>query len=180
MTTRAEKFLEGFKLGKLGAGRKISHVSPETAQQQSKNVGISEHVKILKEGFINETLNENKYPFIFWQESDDYRYALVMVRNDAADRCNIWFYGGDTLEYVPEGIFGNGIYFFRNYAFLKFTTISYPFESALRWFNELRDLVKSKGVAGFLTKLPTFSKSKTDSRYNSWLKYKRKQLGLKK
>jgi len=183
MTSRADKLLEGFKLGSLGVSKKprISLQEPTTQEPIVEPIASSS-IKVLEEGFTDEKFGK-ECPFIWWEENDgklQYQYAFVVSRADFQNHFELWFYGGDTMEYMPEGIYGNGLYYFKDYVFLKFSETRVPHDEVLRQFDAYRALVKTKGIAGFIAILPPFKKAKTDFRYNTWLKYMRKQLRIKK
>jgi hypothetical protein len=78
MTTRADKFLEGFKLGKLGAGhRPFVNVPDEKEEPQSIATG---ELKILADKRYKDS-SGNTRSYLFWQDPDGWKYLLEIVRH---------------------------------------------------------------------------------------------------
>jgi hypothetical protein len=97
VTSRADRLLEGFKLGSLGVSRK-PHVAPEPEEPLT-------FVKIVKEGV-------NKYsgfslgkevtadePYLCWKDPDGMSYFLELVvdKDKGPEYATLNLYGGENL-----------------------------------------------------------------------------------
>jgi hypothetical protein len=88
MNSRADKFLEGFKLGKLGAGKaKLGSPDLEYFPEESP----FEKIKILKR-VIGKTPDDQFR--IFWKDRDDHAYYIdKFSRKDWGDKFMLWLKG---------------------------------------------------------------------------------------
>jgi hypothetical protein len=154
MTTRADKIIEGFKLGSLGAGHsKMSYDSD------------------LKVG--NKQTNGKDYPYMFWHDPDDMKYALQFIPTKGAldDFVNLWFYGGCELS------LSSGVYLCENYEFLQFSKYRMSLENAVSLIRTWIPIVKTRGIVGILDTLPKFTpNAQTYDVYKKWLAQKRKKI----
>jgi hypothetical protein len=89
MISRADKLLEGFKLGSLGVSRK-----PKVT---------SEKIEIVKEG-INKLKDDSEFefPFFCWREDDGNYY--ISVERSSVDTFIVRLYGGKDLALVTSAL----------------------------------------------------------------------------
>jgi hypothetical protein len=162
--SRAEKFLEGFKLGDLGAGKK-------------KFVGDKpEHGEIVQQGF-NTVFKKDDAPFVFWKEPDGWVYFYILEPNDKRyQNCHISIYAGIGMKpYYSQHsgwtiVHGDG----ESPWGVSWDTSDYKGHFA--GFEKLISLIKSKGSFALLAKdtvhnFKPFSTGKWN--YDEWLKRKR-------
>lgn len=76
MVSRAEKLLEGFTLGVLGASTRKFAPDPKPVKPFKK------YIKVIDKGVIESQKtdgSEVKLPWIFWEESDGWKYVLQVL-----------------------------------------------------------------------------------------------------
>jgi hypothetical protein len=94
MTTRADKFLEGFKLGKLGAGNPKLAEDPRKPEKHDNFKILFDH-----DGKVGGAPGEPPYPHMKWQDPDGWTYQLVLVRPDSNNKeVSILLTGGKEFK----------------------------------------------------------------------------------
>jgi hypothetical protein len=171
MTTRADKFLEGFKLGKLGAGKQ--KFTPELLQPE-KTSQRDHNLKILKEG--SDIYNGKELPFIFWQDYDGLKYGLHLSIGLGEDKTAIYFHAGENLEHVDDST-GRA---FKNPDFMGISKILRSVDGAVQLVDLYIHIIKKDGIMGLMENFSRIFQSVSgfSGPFNKWLRDK--LLGLDK
>lgn len=161
MKSRAEKLLEGFKLGDLGAGKKNYSDTPEPPKAK---------FKILEEG--SEETNGEELPYTIWQDPDGMNYALFVGHVQTGGVCHVHFRGGERLR------IGTGWRLFKHAPLASFTQRAFPYDAAVQTYESYVHLIKQnrQGIEGLLDHLYSLFEPGTtnEPEYLKWLKAKRK------
>jgi hypothetical protein len=178
MITRAEKLIEGFKLGSLGVSRtpKVSSdVEPNAPKPDSTGF------KILKKGMKksggNAFTGMNSFPYLYWQDRDGWHYYMDM--SESLAKYTLYLWGGEDLnaEIDEKGqptLSGRG--------WMIGAVNKYRSNDAYRVFDELANTIETQGIDGVLRKnlLKKFKAYGEDlAKYTAWLDAKKQQLGIK-
>lgn len=100
MRTRADKLLEGFKLGDLGAGRK-KVIPRDTAGGAHKTVQMKLTVKILTHGSGMSMVDGLESKWMLWEDYDQMKYAFF-VHEEERSKGSLYFYAGKNLQFVED------------------------------------------------------------------------------
>jgi hypothetical protein len=97
MKTRADKILEGFKLGSLGVSKKPKVTINDPVIQGPKKRPKTGQVKILKQG--DERDSQPGYNWILWEDKDGMRYSIFIGTIQPNGQGYLFFRAGENLEY---------------------------------------------------------------------------------
>jgi hypothetical protein len=92
--SRADKLLEGFKLGSLGVSRKPKVTPQSDASEKST-------LTVVKEGANKHPTDGVLYPYFFWKEADGWSYCLCVEVD--MDKYYVRVFGG-TAEFELKTI----------------------------------------------------------------------------
>jgi hypothetical protein len=165
--TRAEQLLEGFKLGKLGAGRKLES-----------------DFKILNSGEDNKefdlhTNTEIDLPYIFWRDTDNlyYWFAVDYYPSSGPNRgldFPLFFAGGPNLviNQKPDN---------TGYKPKRFAWAALQYQSSLKMslseFSKLESKIRHEGINSLIPLVRNFEpRLGFEDKFYDWLKRKNAEL----
>jgi hypothetical protein len=159
MTTRAEKIIEGFKLGSLGAGTK-KFVNFDNTSVSVDDVKRDE-IKILKTEIGKKP---DQHFSVIWQDRDGYVYSVEKFSSDDWDTFFLWFRGKKARKNDPD------------------ITSKYPWVVSIKspnfekkyigiFFEQLIHTLKEEGIAYFLSEYSKkrISFGSRNKGFKSWL-----------
>jgi hypothetical protein len=155
--TRADKLLEGFKLGSLGVNHK-----PKVS---------SDRVEIVKEG-INK-YKDVEFPFFCWKDDDGWVYFLNLEPFSETDICVLKLNGGPKLKIGPSGYSEFQDWVVPENMMWDVWSHSLRYDKASSLYKEWVSIVKKQGINGLLIQevLLSFSLS---NMFKDWLEKKKK------
>jgi hypothetical protein len=178
--SRAEKFLEGFKLGALGAGRK-----PVTGTDDETPVvsGSASKVRIIKEGTEKKNGNAfegpQSYPYIYWEDKDGWRYVITMNQN--LTKYSLFLSGGPNLV-VEEDKRDPFLYAVMSGKVWMYSAITkWTREQVFPVYEQLVSTIKSQGIEGLFKKklLKKFKAFSDDqAKFDAWLSERKDLWGI--
>lgn len=167
MISRADKLLEGFKLGSLGAGGK-----PERGEDPMK-------IESVKQGTTE--IDGEKCPYLFWKDPDGLFYHLavdvvpphivvLLGKGKKDNKFALSFKGGTQLEATKTTTFGE----------TWSVRLTYPvsYDDAVELFKKYSALIKEKGITGAVqTDYEFFYKTAAISSpvYSKWVVSRKKR-----
>jgi hypothetical protein len=164
VTSRADKFLEGFKLGSLGVSRKPK-VSPLEIAPEPVTIEVT------KRG-TNTSVDGMDLPYLYWKEKDGMSYCLRMTDTEGALSYKLRFYGGEKLIAIKSTsrkvVYPNGS---------KWTADSTEagYDTIYDLLQKFISIVKKEGIDGLFTggHISTFNSTDfSRASYDQWLKGK--------
>jgi hypothetical protein len=181
--TRAEKLIEGFKLGSLGA--RTHFVDPQQKDFEDPNKSVKRtktRIVYTNHGKQKSPLAEfSDPPYFYWMENDDWAYALeVYVAEDG--EFGLFFSGGKDLTLI-NGVFTPDDYQVSggDWVMRAASGLLSRYEDYLNLFKKLVPIAEDRGSAGVIKSSlyssarfePNVSVSKKP--FAKWLKQKKSQ-----
>jgi hypothetical protein len=167
--TRADKFLEGFKLGKLGAG-KIHFAEPTPVHEEPK-------VKILQDGgrsIVHKSGGLLNAYHIYWRDPDGFDYYLELKPNIEGnpDFYMMSFYGGVNSITDKDNITD---------VMFRCDRADVGFDEAVKHFHKkLKPLIKAHGAEGLLHEPIVTDYTFAPSMFRQWLHEKQREIEKRK
>jgi hypothetical protein len=162
MKSRADQLLEGFKLGKLGAGSpRLTPETPDKPDHKSK-------IKIISQGFRKLPVgNEPDAPFICWRDPDGLTYYLELQRSHKGGSGYIlYFCGGENLISPPSGGVENADFSSNFYDQLEYDKMLHIFS------NRILPPIRQRGISAILNNPVIRRPEEYTPAFRAWLKQK--------
>jgi hypothetical protein len=163
MGTRAEKLIEGFKLGSLGVSK-----TPKVS---------SDNIDVVKEGINRLKDDKTDYPYFCWrEESDGWGYYIDVEEGIFQNEYLVMFYGGEHLKLMTDTkVFSRYKgWFVPDEEDWRVASYSLPnYDNALSLFKKVVSAVRHEGVDNILSSefLGEFRVSEAEL-FKHWLKEK--------
>jgi hypothetical protein len=165
MVSRADKIIEGFKLGSLGAGKKsVNDMTDEPKKEKTHT--------IIDSGKVNPPLGTFiGLPYVFWNESDGWSYFFG-VNYSKNKGFNLQLSGGPDLDYRTTndrkkwGIILEGSQWSIEINTGKSGDISF----AIAKFNSFNTKIEQNGVSGLRLNSLDFSFLEGKKNFSVWQK----------
>jgi hypothetical protein len=170
--TRAEKFLEGFKLGSLGVSRKPKVITNDP------------EVETLKQGkylFSDSFAVKYDLPYFYWKDPDGWKYCLMIEGRStpAGADFNLWMLADENLEIQLSPI---GLLIPKNKTDWQGNSPRMSDSDATSLYERLVTVIKQGGVRNLIEKDETKWVQGIPGMYgrefNKWLKDRKKQFGV--
>jgi hypothetical protein len=159
VASRADKFLEGFKLGSLGVSRK-----PKVS---------SDRVEIVKEG-VNK-FKDVEFPFFCWKDDDGWTYFLNLEVYNDVDDVVVRFNGGRELVIATSTFSQFRGWFVPGDTEWDVWTRSLRYNKGSFLYKTWISIIKNKGTDGLIDNevLSQFQISQSNV-FTAWLEKKKK------
>jgi hypothetical protein len=153
MTTRADKIIEGFKLGSLGAGRKPMRGADEQPV----------HSKVMEKG-VNQ-IRGLDCPYVYWVDTDKWAYCLNVSHDfNEPDLWVLVFAGGPKMKLGKL----NEIVGPDDADFAVESAHPDKFKKMLKWYNRLLSLIETDGLNGILGYVLNFYSNNDMWKFEKW------------
>jgi hypothetical protein len=158
MSSRADKFLEGFKLGSLGVSKKLVVSGPT--------------IKIIREGqnqYAGDVISGPKpVPYICWKEDDGWIYFFEVTEDfNQRNKFVLALSGGTKLVLRGRDDFQVS----DDFEWLVESS-PYTYEKCLRLFDSYVPNIKTDGVDSKLKEFARFRSAGSPTEFKEWLESK--------
>lgn len=154
MISRADSFLEGFKLGSLGAGKK-KIVEPIPKKKVWPLAVMKEHETIATDG--------RAYPYLLWYDTDgvEYKMSLAMHPINGKAYFIIDAYDEESFKQVVS-------------------KEEKPYDTGIALFDVYSRMIKQRGINGLVENFKHLFKptSGNEARFEKWIKVRKQELGI--
>jgi hypothetical protein len=179
MSSRADRLLEGFKLGSLGVSKKPKvTITPDDNTTPEE----SETSQILKQGFAAPktiaNTSDKLCPWILWKDTDGLRYVLrVTAPLGGKGKFKIQFCAGPNLDYDESKacVTLNTVVFAAEKKDFK------DYDQIIDLFDAYVHIISRKGINGLVEHIfKVFGPyPESQKKFESWLISKKSELGIK-
>jgi hypothetical protein len=174
--SRADKFLEGFKLGSLGVSRKpkVTFGSDEPAHKLEH-----EPITVLKEGKNKlDPVRDVSGPYFFWSEDDGTRYGLRMAKASDTPTYELRLAAGKLMEIRTTSTLLPGSCYPTQAAWDgAFKPSAKGLATIISKFHDFVAIIKIHSILGLIENgsMDSFFPFKGEPIYATWLKEKKEQ-----